>query len=1012
MAFSITAIATLLKDVFGIHGAIATLPGEIDLNYKVVTKENKKFTLKIANTNEKRKNLEFQNAMMGYLKGQSPDMEIPSIVLSLKSEPITTITDQEGNSRMVRLLTWVEGRPLATVNPHTPGLLLRLGVFCGKLTNALKGFDHSAAQRFIKWDIAQVTWTYPYYEQFNDPKKRQIAQYFYALYQSVVKPLTDTLPKSVIYNDANDYNVLVNHNLPDPDVPGVIDFGDAVFSHTINDLAIALAYALMHKPDPLEAAHNIVKGYSQQVHLSDDECSALFPLIACRLLISTTCSLINLKEEPNNKYLQISDQAAWGLLEKLYAIPPPLAYYCFRDACGREPCPKAVLFRQWARLNGDNLGKITDNNWRDAHSLDLSIGSLELGGWADIADGKKLKQRVHHAITEAGKTIGIGNYGEVRPFYTTAQYEHIGNEGKTWRTVHLGLDLFVGARTTVYTPLDAEVCSAKDNAGSRNYEPTIILKHTVSAELTFYTLYGHLARKSLAGLKPGEKIPKGTAIGTIGSFEENREWPSHLHFQVILDLLDMKNDFPGVALPWQSKIWQSVCPDPWLLMKGEPSPKAVAPAHDSLISYRKNHLGKNLSLSYHRPLQMVRGCGQFLIDDTGRKYLDTVNNVAHVGHEHPRVVAAGQKQMAVLNTNTRYLHRNIIQFTEALLSTMPKQLSVAYLVNSGSEANELALRIAKNYTRQKDVVVLEVGYHGNTNACVDISSYKFDRKGGTGAPSHVHVVPIPDVYRGIYRRGQHAGERYAQHVGQAIEDIKKQGRGISGFIAESVLSCGGQIVLPEGYLKEAYRHVRAAGGVCIADEVQTGCGRAGEYFWAFESQGVVPDIVTIGKPIGNGHPLGVVVTQPVLADAFANGMEYFNTFGGNPVSCAIGLEVLRVIEEEGLQQNASRTGALLKQGLLELSNRYAIIGDVRGLGLFIGIELVKDNNLAPATQEASYLVNRMKTLGILMSTDGPFDNIIKIKPPMVFNDQDVQFLLETLDRVLNEDFMLQGRLQH
>ncbi|MEQ9209411.1 MAG: aminotransferase class III-fold pyridoxal phosphate-dependent enzyme, partial [Pseudomonadales bacterium] len=238
-------------------------------------------------------------------------------------------------------------------------------------------------------------------------------------------------------------------------------------------------------------------------------------------------------------------------------------------------------------------------------------------------------------------------------------------------------------------------------------------------------------------------------------------------------------------------------------------------------------------------LMMQRGYKQYLYETDGRKYLDTVNNVAHVGHEHPRVVKAGQQQMAVLNTNTRYLHKNIVEFTKKLLSTMPDSLSVAYVVNSGSEANELALRIAKTYTQQKDMVVVEVGYHGNTNACVDISSYKFDRKGGNGAPEHIHVVPIPDTYRGIYRDKTDAGKQYASHIKEAIKKVKSQGKGIAGFICESVLSCGGQIVLPDGYLKEAYAHIREAGGVCITDEVQTGCGRAGEYFWAFESQGVV-----------------------------------------------------------------------------------------------------------------------------------------------------------------------------
>ena len=266
---------------------------------------------------------------------------------------------------------------------------------------------------------------------------------------------------------------------------------------------------------------------------------------------------------------------------------------------------------------------------------------------------------------------------------------------------------------------------------------------------------------------------------------------------------------------------------------------------------------------------------------------------------------------------------------------------------------------------------------------------------------------MPDTFRGLYRANDpQAAQKYAAHVRQATEKIKQNGRGLAAFIAESVVSCGGQVTLPTGYLAEAYQHVRAAGGVCVADEVQTGCGRHGQYFWAFEEHGVVPDILTIGKPIGNGHPMAAVVTTRAIADAFANGMEYFNTFGGNPVSCAIGLAVLRVIEEEALQANALKIGQYLYGALRGLAKQYPIIGDVRGPGLFMGFELVQNlETLVPAEAQTTYLANRMRDLGILMSTDGPFHNVIKIKPPLVFGQRDADFLVDMLDKVFKEDFM-------
>jgi 4-aminobutyrate aminotransferase-like enzyme len=396
---------------------------------------------------------------------------------------------------------------------------------------------------------------------------------------------------------------------------------------------------------------------------------------------------------------------------------------------------------------------------------------------------------------------------------------------------------------------------------------------------------------------------------------------------------------------------------------------------------------------------------QYLIDADGRRYLDAVNNVAHVGHAHPDVVRAGQRQMAVLNTNTRYLHRYLVEYAEQLVSTLPEPLRVCFLVCSGSEANELALRLARAHTGERDMVVVEAGYHGNTSSLVEVSPYKFDGPGGSGAPPWVQKAPLPDTYRGPFRRDDpEAGLKYAQAAREAVGRIRQTGRRPAALLCESVLSCGGQIVLPPGYLAEAYRHVRAAGGVCIADEVQVGFGRVGTHFWAFQTQGVVPDIVTMGKPIGNGHPLGAVVTTPEIAARFANGMEYFNTFGGNPVSCAIGLAVLDVVRREGLQARALHVGEHLMRGLAGLMQRHPLVGDVRGLGLFIGVELVLDRDeRTPATRQAAYVANRMRDCGVLMSTDGPDNNVLKIKPPLCIEERDADFLVETLDRVLSED---------
>jgi len=420
--------------------------------------------------------------------------------------------------------------------------------------------------------------------------------------------------------------------------------------------------------------------------------------------------------------------------------------------------------------------------------------------------------------------------------------------------------------------------------------------------------------------------------------------------------------------------------------------------NDDILAARRRFVGGNVSVGYRRPLQVVRGSMQYLFDEAGRRYIDAYNNVPHVGHCHPRVLEAATGQLRALNTNTRYLDEHLARFAERLADTMPNPLRICYFVNSGSEANELALRLARAHTRQRDLIVLDAAYHGNTTTLIDISPYKFNGSGGTGKPPWVHVVPVPDLYRGDFR----GAADYADTVGQAIDERRAGGAGLCGFIAESCPSVGGQIMLPPGYLAAVYRHVRNAGGVCIADEVQTAYGRIGAHFYAFEEQGVVPDIVVLGKPIGNGYPLGAVVTTPEIAASFDNGMEFFSTFGGSTVSCAVGLTVLDVVFDERLQAHAREVGDHLLGRLRSLPDRSALVGDVRGSGLFIGVELVRDHDtLEPAAAEASDVVNRLREEGILIGTDGPYHNVLKIRPPMPFAVDDADVLVSALAPLLS-----------
>ncbi len=986
---------------YGINGKAQFLPGEIDINYKIHDDERGTFVLKISRPSESENYLDYQQQILKHMEGSGVALEHPRAIPDLEGRLVSLVADGFGRERHVRLLSWIPGRLYSRVNPQADELRQSLGRVCGKTTAALSGFDHPMANRELDWDLDRADWTREHLTLFEEDRQRTLL-HFLRLFETNSNSYR-TLRKAVVHNDANDNNLIVSEDMKNPLVRAVIDFGDAIRTQVINDLAVACAYAIMGLEDPLQGCLPLVRGYHESFPLLEEELEHLYACIGIRLVISVTKSRINRIQEPENSYLQISDAAAWKLLDQWKEVDHELAHYSFRSACGFPAHPSHEDFVAWTRKAHFDLKSLFPTCGTDeAINLDLSVASTWLGLKEDFADFAFFDFKINRLQDQNPGKIIAGGYLEARGVYATDAYEKMGNSGRESRTIHLGIDFWLPPGTPVHALLDGEVITAVNDAGDKEYGGLVILRHEVD-NLSFYTLHGHLSVASATRWKPGDRIVKGEQIAVLGNYPENGNWPPHLHFQVMLSMLDFAIDFPGVAYHSQIGVFRDLCPDPNLLFRDRALMAPSINVSGELLGFRKEHLGPGMSLSYETPLHIVRGSGAYLIDDTGRKYLDTVNNVAHAGHEQVDVVRAGQAQMAVLNTNTRYLHKNVNELASELMKTLPRELCVFHFVNSGSEANELALRMIKTATGQSDVLASEAGYHGNTNACIEISSYKFDGKGGQGCPEHTHIFPLPDAFRGKHR-GPDSGASYAREVKRQIEKVREKGRGIAGLIVEPIISCGGQVELPEGFLKMAYEHVREAGGYCISDEVQVGCGRMGKTFWGFELHGVLPDIITIGKPLGNGHPVAAVVCTREIAEKFSTGMEFFNTFGGNPVSCSIATQVLRTLKAEKLQENALGVGQFLKEELHKLSAEFPILGDIRGQGLFLGVELV-DAELRPLPEQASYLVNRMKERGILMSLDGPDHNVLKIKPPMVFSKDNALQLIENLGRVLREDFM-------
>ena len=775
--FTSESVRAPLAEHFGLEGELRPLPAEWDQNFLLETEDGKRFVVKVAHREEDPAVLDMQNAALAHLARAPNTPPCPEVLPARTGAMRVGITGPGGGTHCMRVLTWLEGTRLAERLPLDDATLAAVGEALGALDTALASFEHPALDRALTWDLGRPEWIACEIRHILDPARRRLVEGILLQYRARVAPRLAGLPRSAVHNDANDENLLLASTGPGgPRVSGLLDFGDMLRSHTVNELAIAAAYALFDAADPVAVIAGLAAGYHRARPLGEDEVRVLFPLTCMRLSVSVTNSALAAAEDPTNAHRQISDAPAWRALEHLAAIDPRAAEARIRAACGFPPRSVPVV-------------------------------------------------------------------------------------------------------------------------GRRNL-----------------------------------------------------------------------------------------------------------PTRD-LLADRERRLGPSLSLAYESPLEIVRGQGPYLFARDGRAYLDCVNNVCHVGHCHPRVVAALAAQAATLNTNTRFLHPLLGEFAERLTSTLPAPLSVCVFVNSGSEANELAVRMARAHTGRRDVIVLDGAYHGNTQTLVDLSPYKCEGPGGAGLPDWAHKVEKPDPYRGTHRgTGDETGTAYADEVGELCARLVADDRPPALFLVEPILGCGGQVQLPAGYLRHAFAHVRAAGGVCIADEVQVGMGRVGSHMWAFETQGVVPDIVTIGKPIGNGHPLGAVVTTPEIARSFANGMEYFCTFGGNPVSMAVGLAVLDVLEEEELPQNAARIGRYLREGFHRLATSHPTIGDVRGLGLFLGVELVRSRaTREPATALTARVIERTKADGVLLSAEGPWHNVLKIKPPLVFSEVEADLLLGAVDRALAED---------
>ena len=998
--------AAVAGELWGLKVHATPLPGERDANFLLEGDSGERFVLKVSSASERPERLALQQALIARARERDPALRLPEAV------PTTTGAlpgrrDFGGRGHRVRLFRYLEGLPLSAFRRRPHALLESVGALVGRVQRALAGFDHP------ELDVLEIPWA-----PAHAPAVIAAASGIFrgedsvATYQGVADAVQDDLPDllalpgGALHNDANDDNLLLAAGTPEtakPEDVALLDFGDSVRGPLICEAATAALYTTATAFEPLPAAARVLAGFAGERPLSESEADLFRVALATRALVSAGVAVLRRARVAGaaaDEYLMVSQAGVWRVLRAIEAEAAEVTTGRFRMAAGFSPLPRLAARRAAVqRAAAQATPPVTLPAAPIALDLSPESPAIDPGAAAET-----LRATVAAATGTAG--IGIGRYLEPRVPETVAR-ERPQRPPAEPATLQLGIEIFAPAGTVVRAPLAGDVDWSSDRPDDSGTGVSAGIRHVFDGEV-FWTSYRHLDRGSLETLVPGRGVEAGEALGTVADPAGGGNPPPHLQFQVLLSRLDTQP--PRRTSAADLPVLAALCADPLDFFRLGPEARVRPDVREKrgrrLFETRRRRFSNALSISYDVPIRVARGRGARLYDDTGRDYLDMVNNVAHVGHAHPRVADAISRQAALLNTNTRYLYRQLTDYAERLGDAFPAPLAVVFLTNSGSEANDLALRIARAHLGRQETLAFDGGYHGNLTSLIEVSPYKLDGRGGRPGPPWLHRLPMPDGYRGRFR------ERDGNFPASMIADAGSRVRaaGPATLIGEAILSCGGQIVPPPGYLRALYGAVRSAGGVIVADEVQTGFGRTGPEFWAFLAvqdtrDRLTPDIVTLGKPAGNGHPLGAVVTTRELARSFETGMEYFNTFGGNPVSCAAGLAVLDVIREERLAEHAEAVGEHLLGGLTALASHYPILGEVRGRGLFLGFEMVRDpSNREPATEEARRLVNRLRDFGILNSTDGPDANVIKLKPPLPFSSADAAHYLEVLETVLEEQF--------
>jgi 4-aminobutyrate aminotransferase-like enzyme/Ser/Thr protein kinase RdoA (MazF antagonist) len=965
----------LLLKYYGINARAESLGSQQDKNFLVLDSDDRPFgVLKIANPAFTEVELAAQDAAAELIADAEPTLRVAAPLLNLAGESCTAVTGLLGKSpvaslapeqpALVRLLPYLPGGTLVGKGHLSPAVVAGMGELAGRVSRALADFRHPGLDRALQWDLRvghDVVQTLVSHVGDASHRERLMAAATSAWER--IAPLADELPRQAVHLDLTDANVVAAHAGPRAD--GIIDFGDLSDTWAVSELAITLSSVLGHPDATPTSILPGINAFHAIRPLTSVEVDVLWPLLVLRTVVLIVSGAQQAALDPDNAYVTEQSEDEWRMFEQATSVPIDVMTGAIRAELGLTETPTAV--------NGEPL--ITGLDPTKVTTLDLSSISdayddaFQPGAWlpADLED------ELARAAVRDGAKLVVTRFGEPRLTRAPALSQD------SPEVIPTGIALWPAETATVTAPWPGVVDRVGDDLVLRgdHYELAVTgCDVTVTGDVEAGAPLASAAanRWFTVGVRARSDVAAGAA--------------------------------PEGATAIPAFTTAELAPG-WLALARDPAPllglAASAPADQrDLLARRDDSFATVQEHYYRRPPQIERGWRHFLMSTSGRVYLDMVNNVAVLGHAHPRVADAASRQLRMLNTNSRFNYEAVVEYSERLTATLPDPLDTVFLVNSGSEASDLALRLAMAATARRDVVAVREAYHGWTHGTDAVSTSTADNPNAlTTRPDWVHAVESPNSFRGKYR-GADVG-RYAEDAVRHIEELVDAGRPPAGFICEPVYGNAGGMALPDGYLQQVYAAVRASGGLAIADEVQVGFGRLGEWFWGFHQQNVVPDIVSVAKSTGNGYPLGAVITSRAVAEAFASQGYFFSSTGGSPLSCAIGLTVLDVLRDEDLQGNASRVGGHLKARLLALRDKHPIIGTVHGIGLYLGVEMIRDpDTLAPATEETAAICDRMLELGVVIQPTGDHQNILKTKPPLCIDVDGADFYVDALDRVLTE----------